>query len=61
MAAGLQRGDWIVSLNGEPVHEMTDVQLVMWDKPPGHRVKVEVRRRTWFFPAKTMWFEITLR
>ncbi len=60
-AAGLRRGDRIVSLNDEPVQEMADVELVMWDKQPGNRVKVEVRRRSWFLLAKTLWFEITMR
>ena len=59
--AGLQRGDRIVSLNDSPVHEMADVELAMWDKQPGTHVKVEVKRRFWFLPAKTLWFEITLR
>jgi len=61
MAAGLQRGDRIVSLNDVPLHEMTDVQLIMWDKAPGSRVKVEVRRRSWFLSTESMLFEITLR
>ncbi len=61
LAAGLGRGDRIVSLNGEPVHEMADVELVLWNKQPGDRIKAEVRRRFWFLPAKTLWFEITLR
>jgi uncharacterized iron-regulated protein len=60
-AAGLRRGDRIVSLNGEPVQDMADVELVMWNKQPGNRVKVEVRRRSWFLPAKPLWFEVTLR
>lgn len=60
-AAGLRRGDRIVSLNDEPVKDMADVELVMWDKQPGNRVKVEVRRRSWFLLAKTLWFEITMR
>ena len=60
-AAGLRRGDRIISLNDEPVREMTDVELIMWDKQPGNLVKVEVKRRFWFLPAKTMTFEATLR
>jgi PDZ domain len=60
-AEGLRRGDRIVSLNDEPVREMTDVELIMWDKQPGNLVKVEVKRRLWFHPRKTMRFEATLR
>jgi uncharacterized iron-regulated protein len=60
-AAGLHRGDQIVSLNDGPVHEMADVELAMWDKQPGNHVKVEVKRRSWLLFAKTMWFEVTLR
>lgn len=59
--AGLQRGDQIVSLNDEQMKDMADVGLVMWNKQPGDRVKVEVKRRFWFLPAKTLRFEVTLR
>ncbi|HXZ44871.1 MAG TPA: ChaN family lipoprotein, partial [archaeon] len=41
-AAGLQRGDEIVSVNDEQVKDVTDMELVMWDKRPDNRVKVEV-------------------
>ena len=60
-AAGLQRGDQMVSLDNEQMKDMADVELVMWDKQPGNRLKVEVKRRFWFLPAKTLWFEVTLR
>ena len=60
-AAGLRQGDRLVSLNDQSVHELADVESVMWDKQPGDRVKVEVERKSWFLPAKTMRFEIALR
>ena len=59
-AAGLRQGDRIVSLNDQPVHELPDVESVMWDKKPGDRVKVEVERRSWFL-LKSVSFEVSLR
>ena len=58
--AGLRQGDRIVSLNDQPVHELADVQLIMWDRQPGDRVKVEVERKSWFL-SKTISVEISLR
>ena len=60
-AAGLAQGDQIVSLNGTRVRELADARLVLWDKQPGTRITVEVRRRTWFLAVKTLPFEVTLR
>jgi len=58
--AGLRQGDRIVSLNDQSVHELADVESVMWDKQPGDRVKVEVARRSWFV-LKSVSFEVLLR
>jgi uncharacterized iron-regulated protein len=59
-AAGLESGDRILSLNGERVKDMADVKLLLWNKLPGDRVKVQVRRRSWLLLARDLSFEVTL-
>jgi len=43
--AGLRRGDRLLSIDGEPVDDMTDLHLMMWDKQPGDTVTVRVSRK----------------
>ncbi len=60
-ATGLRPGDRILSLNGQTMKDLADVKLVMWDKRPGDRVVVRVRRHSWLLSAREMSFEVTLR
>jgi S1-C subfamily serine protease len=43
--AGLRKGDVVVAIDGQPVKTIADVHLELWDKTPGERVHVEVRRK----------------
>ncbi len=60
-AAGLEPGDRILSLGGEPVKDLADVKLLMWNKRPGERIEVGIRRGTWLFGQSEMTFEVVLR
>jgi hypothetical protein len=33
----------------------------MWDKSPGDRVRLEISRKRWIFPAKAMSLDIELQ
>jgi S1-C subfamily serine protease len=59
--AGLEVSDRIVSLSGEPVKDLGDVKLVLWNKRPGDRIRVGVKRGIWLFGPKEMAFEVILR
>jgi hypothetical protein len=43
--AGLMRGDVLVEIDGRAVKRISDVRLALWDREPGKRVAVSVRRR----------------
>lgn len=43
-AAGVEKGDRILSINGEPIRYFTDVKIAMLDKAPGSEVELELRR-----------------
>ncbi len=60
-AMGLEAGDRIVTLNGEPVKDLADVRLLLWDKRPGDRVGVGVKRGSWFLDKRELSFEVILR
>jgi len=49
--AGLRKGDVLVSLGEEHVKTIADVRLALWDKVPGERVRVTVRRKRFFRTA----------
>jgi S1-C subfamily serine protease len=42
--AGLKRGDALVEVDGQPVKTVGDVRLALWDKKPGQRILVRIRR-----------------
>lgn len=60
-AAGLKVGDIIQQLDGLPVESLPDVRLAMWDKRPGDRVSVHIKRSGWLAGEKAMAFEVPLR
>ncbi len=61
MLAGLRRGDLIVAINGEAVADLADLRAVTWDKRPGERISIKVRREHWFLPPQELSYEIMLR
>jgi S1-C subfamily serine protease len=42
----------LVALDGEPVKAVADVRLALWDKVPGDRVRISVRRKRLFWAAE---------
>jgi S1-C subfamily serine protease len=59
--AGLQQGDRFLSIDGEPIEDMTDLRLAMWDKLPGDTVTLEVSRKRWFSAPQRLSYRIELR
>jgi uncharacterized iron-regulated protein len=59
--AGLMRGDRFLSIDGEPVDDMTDLRLAMWDKQPGDTVILRVSRTHWFSPPQELSYSIELQ
>jgi uncharacterized iron-regulated protein len=59
--AGLRRGDRFLSIDGEPVEDMTDLRLAMWDKQPGDTVVLHVSRKRWFAAPQELSYTIELR
>jgi uncharacterized iron-regulated protein len=43
--AGLKAGDILTDINGETVKNVADMRLALWDRKPGDRVRVTVRRK----------------
>jgi uncharacterized iron-regulated protein len=41
----LERGDVLIAIDGERVANVAEVRATLWDKKPGERVVVDVRRR----------------
>ena len=60
-AAGIRQGDQVVSVNGEPVVDMADLRELTWDKKPGDKVTLEIRRTRWFVQPQELSYELELR
>ena len=60
-SAGLQRGDRFLSIDGEPINDMPDLRLVMWDKQPGDTVNLEISRTRWFSQPQELSYTIELQ
>jgi len=58
--AGLKKGDVLSEIDGLPVKRIADMRLALWDKKPGNRVRVSVRRNRRFRAAATRNIEIEL-
>jgi len=58
--AGLMHGDRFLSINGEPLKDMTDLHLAMWDKQPGESVILQVSRKRWFSSPQQLSFTLEL-
>jgi S1-C subfamily serine protease len=58
--AGLKRNDVLRDIEGQKVSAVADMRLALWDKKPGGRVRVSVRRTRRFGPAATHSFEVEL-
>lgn len=58
--AGLRKGDALVTIDGQTIKTIPDVHLALWDKRPGDRVHVNVRRKHRFRAATGPDFEVEL-
>ncbi|ADJ28161.1 ChaN family lipoprotein [Nitrosococcus watsonii] len=59
--AGIEEKDELLSLNGHLVSDMSDVKEIMWDKKPGEKVIVKVRRGAFMGKDKELEFKIKLQ
>jgi uncharacterized iron-regulated protein len=59
--AGLKQGDRFLSIDGDPIEDMTDLRLAMWDKQPGDTVILRVSRKRWLSPPQELDYTIVLR
>jgi uncharacterized iron-regulated protein len=61
LAAGVEKEDRIVELDGHPVSNPTDVTLLMLDRKPGDAVDLAVSRRSWVGADKLLRYRVVLR
>ena len=59
--AELKAGDQILSVEGQPVASMADLRGVLWDRSPGDRIQVEIRRKRWLSGARRLTLEVALQ
>ena len=59
--AGLRPGDRLVSIDQQAIGGMQDLRLAMWDKQPGDRVRLEISRKRWIFPARALSLDVELQ
>jgi uncharacterized iron-regulated protein len=58
--AGLKRGDVLLDIDGQTIKTTADLHLNLWDKKPGERVQVSVRRKILFGEAAAHSVEVQL-
>lgn len=58
--AGLKRGDVLVEIEGRTIKRIADTRLVLWDRKPGDRVRVGVKRKSGLAGASERNFDIEL-
>ncbi len=60
IAAGLKKGDHLLSIDGQPMTQMADLKIALLDKNAGDKVQVKVQRAGWFGTQKELGFEVPL-
>jgi uncharacterized iron-regulated protein len=58
--AGLKQGDILTGIDGQTIKRIADMHLALWDKKPGDRVRVTVRRKPRWGAAAERSFTIDL-
>ncbi|MEO8024946.1 MAG: ChaN family lipoprotein [Bryobacteraceae bacterium] len=58
--AGLKKGDAITDLGGQAVKVVADTRLILWDKKPGERIHLSVRRKRSFGRVSSFGVDIEL-
>jgi uncharacterized iron-regulated protein len=58
--AGLNKGDALAEIDGQPVKTIADTRVALWDKKPGDRVRISVRRKRRVGSATGRDFEVEL-
>lgn len=58
---GIEEGDNIVGVNGMQVGRYSDVKLALWDKMPGDKVSLKVKRKGLFSGEEELKFDVILR
>ena len=53
-------GDVLVAIDGQTIKTIAQVRLALWDKKPGDRVLVNVRRKRFLRAATARNFEVEL-
>ncbi|MGD8311790.1 MAG: ChaN family lipoprotein [Gammaproteobacteria bacterium] len=59
--AGLRPGDRFLAIDGEPVADMADLRLQVWDKQPGDVVALAIQRKRWLRPPQELVYDVTLQ
>ncbi len=59
-AAGIEEGDHIVGIAGQPVSSYSDIRIALIDGRPGQRLPVEVRRKRLFGDDERLTFDVEL-
>lgn len=59
--AGIKAGDALLTVGGRPIRTLADIKIALWDRLPGERVSVHVRRHRRFFGQEDRAFEVELR
>ena len=60
IAAGLKKGDRLLSIDGQPLAQMADLKIALLDKNAGDKVQIKVQRAGWFGAQKELGFEVPL-
>jgi uncharacterized iron-regulated protein len=59
--AGINQGDVLTAINGQPVKTVADVHLALWDKKPGDRVRATLHRRRFLSRGRTLNLDVQLQ
>jgi serine protease Do len=58
--AGVEEGDLILQVNGQPVRDVVDLKLILMDEPAGNLVRLHILRKNLLLKDKEIDLEFEL-
>ncbi|MFC1685360.1 ChaN family lipoprotein, partial [Pseudomonadota bacterium] len=58
--AGMKKGDRVLSVNGQATNKSADIKIILFDKKPGEKISLQLRRKRLLFGEKELTLDLEL-
>lgn len=58
--AGMKKGDRVLAVNGQATNKSADIKIILFDKKPGEKISLQLRRKRLLFGEKELSIDLEL-